>query len=51
MDEQSLAFHCKVRDAYMALAKQYAGRFRIIDGRGAPEAVAAKVWESVTGYV
>lgn len=51
MDEQSLAFHCKVRDAYMALAKQYAGRFRIIDGRGAPEAVAAKVWESVAGYV
>ncbi|MCU1273131.1 MAG: thymidylate kinase [Bryobacterales bacterium] len=51
MDDQSLAFHRKVRDAYMALAKQHAGRFRIIDGRGAPEAVAAKVWESVAGYV
>jgi dTMP kinase len=51
MDDQSLAFHRKVRDAYMALAKQNAGRFRIIDGRGAPEAVAAKVWESVVAYV
>jgi dTMP kinase len=51
MDDQSLAFHRKVRDAYMALAKQHAGRFRIIDGRGTPEAVAAKVWESVAGYV
>jgi len=51
MDEQSLAFHRKVRDAYTALAKQYAGRFRIIDGRGAPDVVAAKVWESVVAYV
>jgi dTMP kinase len=51
MDDQSLAFHRKVRDAYMALAKQHASRFRIIDGRGTPEAVAAKVWEIVAGYV
>lgn len=51
MDEQSLAFHRKVREAYMALAMQYAGRFRIIDGRGPSDVVAAKVWESVVDYV
>jgi dTMP kinase len=51
MDDQSLEFHRKVREAYLALAKQYASRFRIIDGRGAPETVAAAVWESVAGHV
>jgi dTMP kinase len=47
MDEQSIEFHNKVRDAYLAIAKQYAGRFRIVDGRGSPETVAAKVWETL----
>src|SRR6266849_4082576 len=51
MDDQSFEFHRKVREAYLRLAKQYAGRFRIIDGRGAPDHVAAKVWESVAAYV
>ena len=51
MDDQSFEFHHKVREAYLRLAKQYAGRFRIIDGRGAPDDVAAKVWESVAAYV
>jgi len=51
MDDQSFEFHRKVREAYLRLAKQYAGRFRIIDGRGAPDHVAAKVWEKVAAYV
>jgi dTMP kinase len=51
MDDQSLEFHRKVREAYLALAKQHADRFRIVDGRGAPEAVAEKVWESIAAYV
>ena len=51
MDDQSFEFHRKVREAYLRLAKQYAGRFRIIDGRGTPSDVAAKVWESVAAYV
>src|SRR5690349_10703546 len=41
MDEQSRDFHRKVRDAYLALVKQHPGRFRLIDGRGSPESVAA----------
>ncbi len=51
MDDQSFEFHRKVREAYLELAKQYASRFRVIDGRGSPEAVAAAVWESVAPHV
>jgi dTMP kinase len=51
MDDQAIEFHRKVRAAYLDLAKKYAGRFRVIDGRGTPESVAARVWESVAAYV
>src|SRR6185503_17062110 len=51
MDEQSFEFHRKVRDAYMALAKEHAARFRVIDGRSDPQTVAAKVWEAVAPHV
>lgn len=51
MDDQSREFHQKVRDAYLALAKQHAGRFRVIDGRGTPEEIAGRVWESVAPHV
>jgi dTMP kinase len=51
MDDQSLEFHRKVREAYLALAKQYADRFRTIDGRGTPETVAERVWASIAPYV
>jgi dTMP kinase len=51
MDEQSLEFHRKVRDAYMTIAKEHAARFRVIDGRSDPETVAAKVWEAVAAHV
>jgi dTMP kinase len=51
MDDQSLEFHRKVREAYLTLAKQHADRFRIVDGRGTPETVAELVWASVAAYV
>jgi dTMP kinase len=51
MDDQSIEFHRKVREAYLDLAKKHAGRFRVIDGRGTPESVAARVWEIVASYV
>lgn len=51
MDDQSREFHGKVRDAYLALAKQHANRFRIVDGLGPPEAVADRVWEIVAPHV
>jgi dTMP kinase len=51
MDDQAIEFHRKVRAAYLDLAKKHATRFRVIDGRGTPESVAARVWESVAAYV
>jgi dTMP kinase len=51
MDDQALEFHQKVRDAYLALAKRHAGPFRVIDGRGSPEEIAARVWESAAPHV
>lgn len=51
MDDQAIEFHRKVREAYFDLAKKHAGRFRVIDGRGIPESVAARVWQNVAAYV
>jgi dTMP kinase len=51
MDDQSLAFHRKVRQAYLELAKKHAGRIQVIDGRGTPESVAARVWEIAAAHV
>jgi dTMP kinase len=51
MDDQSLEFHRKVREAYLEMAKQRADRFRMIDGRGTPESVAERVWVSTAAYV
>jgi dTMP kinase len=51
MDDQALEFHRKVREAYLALARRHADRFRVIDGRGTPETVAERVWESVATHV
>ena len=47
LEEQAIEFHHKVREAYHELARREPQRFRLIDGRGTPEAIAAKVWEEV----
>jgi dTMP kinase len=47
LDEQAVEFHQKARAAYHELAQREPRRFRLIDGRGAPEAVAEKVWNEV----
>jgi dTMP kinase len=47
LEEQAIEFHQKARAAYHELARREPKRFRLIDGRGAPEAIAAEVWEQV----
>src|SRR5271167_2515324 len=47
LEEQAIEFHRKAREAYHELARREPQRFRLIDGRGTPEAIAAKVWEQV----
>jgi dTMP kinase len=51
MDEQSLEFHRRVYEAYHALAAREPGRFRIVDGRAAIDAIAAEIWKAVEPYV
>lgn len=42
-EEQAIEFHHHVREAYHELARREPERFRLIDGSGSPEAVAARV--------
>jgi dTMP kinase len=42
-EEQAIEFHHQVREAYHELARSEPDRFRLIDGSGTPDAVAAKV--------
>ncbi len=51
MDEQSLEFHQKVRDAYRALAEREAKRFRMVDGRAGPEDIERRIWEVIAPHV
>jgi dTMP kinase len=47
LEEQAIEFHKRAREAYHELARREPQRFRLIDGNGTPEAIAAKVWEQV----
>jgi len=51
LEEQAIEFHHKVREAYHELARRDPQRFRLIEGRGAPEAIAAKVWGEVAALL
>lgn len=50
MDEQSVEFHGKVREAYLALAAREP-RYRIVDGRAAPDTVEGEIWKVVSTHV
>lgn len=47
MDAQAAEFYRRVRETYLAMARAEPERFRVIDGRPEPEAVARAVWEAV----
>jgi dTMP kinase len=47
LEEQAIEFHQRARAAYHELARMEPQRFRLIDGHGTPEEIAAKVWEQV----
>jgi dTMP kinase len=51
MDEQSVEFHGKVRDAYLALAAREPQRVRIVDGRADVDTIARRIREIVSAYV
>jgi dTMP kinase len=51
MDEQTIEFHRKVREAYRHLAAEEPRRIRLIDGARPEAAVAEEVWEAVRPVV
>jgi len=51
LDEQSIEFHEKARAAYHDLALREPRRFRLIDGHGTPETIAARVWDEVARFL
>ncbi len=51
LEEQAIEFHRKAREAYHELARREPQRFRLIDGRGTPDAIAVKVWDQVTPLI
>jgi len=51
MEEQAVAFHRKVREAYRQIAAEDARRVRLIDGACSREAVADDVWAAVQGLL
>jgi len=50
-EQQGADFHQRVRAAYHEIARREPRRFRLIDGRGSPEEIAAKVWQEVAGML
>jgi dTMP kinase len=47
IEEQDVAFHRRVREAYRQLAADESKRVRLIDGSQTREAVAEQVWDAV----
>jgi dTMP kinase len=46
-EQETRAFHGRVREGYLELARRQPGRFRIIDARGAVEEVAGRIAAAV----
>jgi dTMP kinase len=51
IDEETVEFHKRVREAYLELASREPHRILVIDGRADRESVAAKIWEAVKDRV
>jgi len=51
LDQESLAFHRKVRGGYHQLAEDEPRRVRLIDGNRAEAAVATDVWTAVEPWI
>jgi dTMP kinase len=50
-EAESGGFHRRVEAGFRALAAADPGRWRVVDGRGSVEEVAARVWDAVGGPV
>jgi dTMP kinase len=48
IDQETLGFHKKIREAYRQLATDEPRRVKLVDGSGSPEQVAELVWDLVS---
>lgn len=48
IESEDNAFHQRVREGYLLLAKKWPERFCVIDGSPPPDIVAEKIWEKVS---
>jgi len=48
IEREAMDFHERVRAGYLALARRWPGRFRVIDASGATPAVAAAIWSALS---
>ncbi|HEU5316459.1 MAG TPA: dTMP kinase, partial [Chloroflexota bacterium] len=46
-DGRDLAYHRRVRDGYLALARRAHDRYLVVDGASPADAVTARIWERV----
>jgi dTMP kinase len=46
-EEESLAFHSRIREAFLAVAAAQPERCAVVDASGTPDEVEARVWASV----
>ena len=50
-DAHGMAFHERVRQGYLELAAADPERWRVVDGAGSPDEVAARVWSVLADLV
>jgi len=51
LDDESMAFHKRVWDAYHDLARNQPERVKMVDGRADPDTIERAVWGIVSAYV
>ncbi|MBI1797499.1 MAG: dTMP kinase [Candidatus Eisenbacteria bacterium] len=47
LDREPSAFHARVRERFLALAREAPARWRVLDATASPEAIEADVWRAV----
>lgn len=50
-EQESLIFHSKVREGYLALAQQEPLRIKVIDATGNHEQVAKRIWQTTSSFL
>ncbi|MBI2906495.1 MAG: dTMP kinase [Chloroflexi bacterium] len=50
-EEEELAFHQRIREGYLEMARKEPGRWLVVDGNRPKDALAAEIWERVKGLL